>query len=162
MAHTIRFLILFCITVFVACQGSKEPITDAQRTAIREALIAKHAEMLKSASAADADGLFSHFLDNTNGALAFDGTLTVTRESALNGLREAYSGLLEQQFVMDEEYVNVISPEAAILTGTGIYTSTTKAGETFRGTFAASIVFVFSEGEWKVLHLHESLPNVPQ
>ena len=162
MSHIIRFFAFSLVIVFIVCQCARPPMTDAERSAIEEAVIATHAGMLSSASKADADGLFSYFIENDRGILAFDGALTLTREAALNGLRDAYSGLQEQKFEMAEEYVSVISPETAVLAGTGKFTSITKKGETFGSTFSVSIVFVLREGEWKVLHLHESVPNVSE
>ncbi|MFC1692745.1 nuclear transport factor 2 family protein [Candidatus Latescibacterota bacterium] len=162
MSNIIRFLTLSLVIVLAACQGAGRPMTDAERSVIRDACITKHAEMLESALSVDADGLFSHFADNSEGALAYDGVLHVTRESALNVVREGFSGLKEQEFEMVKEYVNVISPEVAVLTGTGTSKGTTKAGETFGGPFVVSIVFVKVGDEWKVLHMHESLPSVSQ
>ncbi len=159
MSRVARYAALSLVIMLVACRGAQAPMTDAQRSTIRDALIATHNEMLASASAVDADGLFSHFVDNRNGVLAYDGALIVTRESALKGLREAYSGLEKIHFTMDEEHVSVISPETAVYTGLGKSSTLTKAGETIDAPFAVSIVFVLRDGEWKVLHLHESLPN---
>ena len=64
MLHIIRFIILSLVIMLISCQGAKGPMTDAQKSEIKDTLIAKHAEMLKFASSADAEGLFSHFIDN--------------------------------------------------------------------------------------------------
>ena len=122
MSKLTGFCVLSLAIMLFACQSTGAPITEAERSAIEQAVIAKHAKMLSASSKADADALFSHFIENDRGSLAYDGTLTLNREAALNGIKIFYSGLKELKFEMAEEYVTVISPDTAVLTGTGKYT----------------------------------------
>jgi len=159
MVRTITVIIFFLFASLIACQGANTPMTDAERSAIEEKIIAKLAEISEASSRLDADGVYSHFVNNDRGILAFDGTLILSRDAALNLSREIYSSFKDIKKEMVEEYVTVISPETAILTGTGTSTLISKSGDSVSGTFAFSIVFVLRDGEWKAIHIHESTPS---
>jgi len=159
MVRTIMVIIFALFASLIACQGAKTPMTDAERSAIEKIIIAKHAEISESASRLDANDLYSHFVNNDRGILAFDGTLTLSRDAAIELSREFYSSCKEIKTEIIEEYVTVISPETAVLSGTGTSTLILKSGDSIALTFAITIVFVFRDGEWKAVHMHESTPS---
>ncbi|MFC1607840.1 nuclear transport factor 2 family protein [Candidatus Latescibacterota bacterium] len=159
MFRTINVIFLVLVVSLIACKNAAPPMTDTERSAIEKQLIAQHNEITGAASRLDAEAVFSHFIDNERGILAFEGSLIMTREDGVNLVSEIYKDFQKITTEMNEEYVTVITPETAVYKGVGRSTYFPKSGDSSSITFAITIVFVLRDGEWKVLHMHESAPN---
>ena len=126
---------------------------------VRKAILARLAEIQTAAESLDADKVFSYVLENNEGALAQNGKLFLTRKDALESTKQGFQALRSIGYQMDEQGITMLSPTVALLTGEGSSTVTTADGRTFTNRFAQSVVFVFADGEWKVLHSHRSFPR---
>ena len=65
----------------------------------------------------------------------------------------------DERFARDlfiQQHVTVLSPTIALVTGEGEVSVETEDGRTFDSLFAQSVVFLQTEGEWKVYHSHRS------
>jgi hypothetical protein len=133
-------------------------LTDEQKTAIEKAVLETHDKILEAAQARDADKMFSFILEHDKGVIIQDGRL-MNRQEALERTRQGYSGAQSLLYDFQRRYVNVLSPEIAVLMGAGTITVVTQSGETVTSDFANTTVFVLRENEWKVMHGHHSIPN---
>lgn len=125
---------------------------------VEKALLARLAEIQNAAQALDPDKVFSFVLENDKGALAQNGKLFRTRHEALESTKQGFQGLQKVDYRFDEQYVTLLSPTVAVVTGEGLSSATTGDGRTFTTRFAQSVVFVLTNGEWKVFHAHRSFP----
>ncbi len=152
-------LVFLCVSVVWAAQNSTPRAADEQQKAIEKAVLEVHAKMMEAEKNRDMDRFFSYIQDFDKGCIIQDGRLFKTRKEALDAVKEPFQRLSKVERKYDQMYVTVISPEAALLTGTGTVSVTTSDGQTLAGPFAVSMVFVVRDGQWKLLQGHYSTPN---
>jgi ketosteroid isomerase-like protein len=146
-------VILAAVTVSQG-QSSKKPTSPE----IQKAVLARLAEIQDAAQALDPDKVFSFVLENDTGALAQNGRLFLTRKEALESTKQGFQGLQKVNYRFDQQRVTLLAPTVALATGEGLSSATTDDGRTFTTRFAQSVVFVLTNGEWKVFHAHRSFP----
>ena len=151
--------LLVCISLVWAAGGSDQPVTEAQRSAIEKAVLETNVKMTQASSSLDVDKFFAYILDSDRGPVIQDGVLFKTRQEAYDVVKKGIERLSKIDRAYDQAYVTAISPQTALLTGTGTTTATLADGQTFTSPFAVSLVFVLRDGQWKVLHGHYSIPN---
>lgn len=149
------FIVLVGMTSATAYLYASRP-TD--HDVIEQAVLKVHEQMTNAGQ--DVDKFFDFILEFDNGMIIQDGALFETSQQAYDAVKKGYEGLSEVTRVYDRTYVTILSPESALLTGTGTTKVTLTDGRTFEAPFAVSMVFVLREGQWKVLHGHYSIPNV--
>jgi ketosteroid isomerase-like protein len=125
---------------------------------VQKAVLARLAEIQDAAQALDPDKVFSFVLENDAGALAQNGKLFLTRKEALESAKLGFQRLQKVSYRFDEQHVTLLSPTVALATGEGSSSATRDDGRTFTTRFAQSVVFVLTNGEWKVFHSHRSFP----
>jgi ketosteroid isomerase-like protein len=150
-------LALVVIAAVSVSQG--QPGKNADSPDIRKAVLARLAEIQSAAQALDADKVFSFVLENDTGALAQNGKLFLTRGEALESTKQGFQGLQKVSYRFDQQHVTLLAPTVALATGEGLSSATTDDGRTFSTRFAQSVVFVLTNGEWKVFHAHRSFPR---
>ena len=74
-------------------------------------------------------------------------------------LKEGFAGVANVERRQEQTYVTVLSPQYALLSGTGRTKVSLEDGRTFESPFAVSMIFQMREGTWKVLQGHFSIPN---
>lgn len=153
----ILWLALPCVCVVAAMQNSNEPTYD--REAVEKAVLEANSRMTQASNSLDVDKFFAFILDSDRGLIIQDGVLFKTRQEAYEAVKQGFQGISKLDRVYDQTYVTVLSPDMALLTGTGKTTATLSDGGTFTGPFAASMVFVQKDGRWKMLQGHYSTPN---
>lgn len=157
---TPRVSIAFALGLLAIATASRAQSTDSSAPPeVRKAILSRLAEIQTAAESLDADKVFSFVMENNEGALAQNGILILTRKEALESTRRGFQGLQRIEYKFDEQHVVLLSPIVALATGEGSSTVTTVDGRTFTARFAQSVVFVFAEGQWKVLHSHRSFPR---
>ena len=128
------------------------------RAAIEKAVLETSAQMTRAAENLDVDRLFSFMLPNDRGSIVQYGNVLQTREQALAQTREGFRGVRSIEYRWKRQQVTVISPTVALLVSEGEAHMTTEQGASFSRSFAKSLVFVLTDGQWKVLHAHQSAP----
>ena len=153
---------LFAVAIIVggvvlASQAGRDAAVD--RAAIEKAVLAVHAKMAKAEQNLDVDAFFETISDFDKGLVIQDGVLFKTRQEALAAVRTGFQGVSKVDRTYDQTYVTVISPETALLTGSGTSSVTLVDGRVFSNSFAVSLVFVLRDGRWQLLQGHYSAPN---
>ena len=128
----------------------------AAPTQMEQAVLARMAEIQRAAEALDPDKVFSFVLENDTGSVAQNGKLLLTRKEALESTQRGFRGLARLTYTFDQQYVTMLSPTTALVTGEGSSTATLDDGRTLTNRFAKSVVLALTAGEWKVLHAHRS------
>jgi ketosteroid isomerase-like protein len=147
-------LLIIALIAVTSSQSDKNPVpADAQ-----SAVLARLAEIQNAAEALDAEKVFSYVLENDNGALAQNGRLLLTRKQALESTIQGFQGLQQITYKFDQQHVTLLSPTIALATGEGTSFVTMVDGRTFSSRFAQTVIFVLTDGEWKVFHSHRSFP----
>ena len=153
MAVSFAFVILAAVTI---SRGQSN--RSATSPELEKAVLARLAEIQNAAQALDPDKVFSFVLENDTGVLAQNGKLLLTRKEALESTRQGFRGLQKVDYRFDQQHVILLSPTVVLAAGEGLSSATTDDGRTFTTRFAQSVVFVLTNGEWKVIHAHRSFP----
>ncbi|MBN1362252.1 MAG: nuclear transport factor 2 family protein [Sedimentisphaerales bacterium] len=157
MRKTVFAVIVITGAIVLASQAGRSSIPD--QVAIEKAVLAAHAKMGEAEEALDAEKFFASIPDFDKGLIIQDGVLFKTRREALDTVSVGFQGVSKIERAYDQTYVTVISPEAALLTGSGTSSVTLYDGRVLTGPFAVSMLFVLRDGRWQLLHGHYSLPN---
>jgi ketosteroid isomerase-like protein len=147
---------LVTVTVITILQGQSN--SSADQTEVEKAILARLDEIQNAAQALDTDKVFSYVMENDKGSLIQNGKLFLTRQEALESNKQGFAGLQKVEYQFDQQYVTLLSPTVALATGEGLSTATLKDGRTLNTRFAQSVIFVLTNGEWKVFHAHRSFP----
>ncbi len=129
------------------------------RGAIEKAVLETGAQMTRAAESLDIDRLFSFMLPNDQGSIVQYGNVFLTREQALAQTKQNLRGIRKLEYRWNQQHVTVVSPGVALLVSEGESLATTEQGETFSAPFAQTLVMVLKDGQWKVLHAHQSGPR---
>ena len=147
------FVIIAAVAVSQGQSGKNSTSSDTHK-----AVLARLAEIQTAAQSLDPDKVFSFVLENDRGSLAQNGKLFLTRKEALESTKQGFRGLEKVSYRFDEQHVTLLSPTVALATGEGSSSATLDDGRTLTTRFAQSVVFVLTNGDWKVLHAHRSFP----
>jgi ketosteroid isomerase-like protein len=148
-------LSILAITIIAAISWS-QPNENSAPAEIQQAILDRMAEIQNAAQALDPDKVFSYVTENDKGALIQNGKLNLTRKEALESTRQGFEGLQKVNYQFDRHYVTLLAPTVALAVSDGVSTATIKDGRTFTNRFAQSVVFILTDGEWKVFHSHRS------
>jgi ketosteroid isomerase-like protein len=155
MAPVVAVALVIAAAV-IASQG--QPNSNSTPPEAQKAVLARLTEIQNAAQALDADKVFSFVLENDAGALAQNGKLFLTRKEALESTKLGFQRLQKVDYRFDQQHVVLLSPTVALATGEGSSSAALEDGRTLTTRFAQSVVFVLTNGEWKVFHAHRSFP----
>ena len=146
---------ILVITVIVAISHG-QPNENSTAAEVKLAILDRLAEIQDAAQALDPDKVFSYVTENDSGALIQNGKLYLTRRQALESTKRGFEGLQSVNYQFDRQYVTLLSPTVALAVSEGVSDATINDGRTFNTRFAQSVIFVLTDGEWKVFHSHRS------
>ena len=151
--------VLLTIAVVRIAEGQSNNNRSAAPPDVQKAVLARLTEIQNAAQALDPDKVFSFVLENDAGALIQNGRLFLTRKEALESTKQGFQRLAKVEYRFNQQQVTLLSPTVALAVGDGSTSATTDDGRTFTTQFAQSVVFVLTNGEWKVFHSHRSFPQ---
>jgi len=149
--------VLMVVSILAVSQGQSSQ--NSASLEAEKAVLARLSEIQDAAQTLDPDKVFSFVLENNHGSLVQNGKLFLTREEALESIRRGFQGLEKVDYRFDQQYVTLLSPTVALAVGEGVSSATADDGRTFTTQFAQSVVFVLTDGEWKMFHAHRSFPS---
>ena len=159
-SRNVKIVALSSMLVIIAAVAISQGQSSKNSTSadVQKAVLARLAEIQSAAQSLDPDKVFSFVLENDAGALAQNGKLFLTRKEALESTKQGFQGLQSVSYRFDDQHVTLLSPTVALATGEGSSSATLDDGRVLTTRFAQSVIFVLTNGEWKVFHSHRSFP----
>ncbi|HEX6048649.1 MAG TPA: nuclear transport factor 2 family protein [Gemmatimonadaceae bacterium] len=158
------------VTALAACQPPSDAstaMTDSRRQSIADSLMT----MVRAAYNLDAPdvmaSLMSLYPDSGRVVSASGGRVTTTRDSLERGIRSFYEyvgrNMQDPTWNWGPAHVDVLSPDAAVVTTTYRVPHRTPAGAPHTIAGAITAVFARRDGKWVVVqeHLSEMPPEAP-
>ena len=150
-------LVLAAIVMTAACRS--QPVTvnpeDPEIVAAVEAILEK---TVAAANAADADAVLSASTMDDNFTFITDDTMLTGYDEALAAFRTTYALLQGQTHQIIQKRTRVLSPDVVLVSAVSEGTYTDKAGFTSPPVgLGSTAVFVRRDGEWRVIHFHQSV-----
>jgi ketosteroid isomerase-like protein len=128
---------------------------------IEAAIRSVQTQMQRAAERLDAPALYAHVVDGETPPIIENGQLADTRAAALARTEQGFQALRGLSYTYTRQSIKVLSATTALWIGVGTASAVLADGRTIDAPFAESIVFVQSDGQWKVLHAHRSVPRRP-
>jgi uncharacterized protein (TIGR02246 family) len=125
-------------------------------TADRAAIAALVDALDAAASALDVDRFLSYFVDGTDFAFAFNGTVRTSRAAVRAFHVAAWASVAEVSFHTTLERIAFPADGVATVSGIGRSQRLLAGGEARAGEYALSLVAVRRPEGWRVLQAHES------
>jgi len=111
-----------------------------------------------ASSAADPEGVLSVTTRDDSFTFITDDVMLVGYDQALGAFQETYAMIRSQTNTPIERRVRVIAPDVVLVTAVSEGTYTDHAGYTSPPVgLGSTILFVKREGEWRVIHFHQSV-----
>jgi ketosteroid isomerase-like protein len=134
--------------------GDTQAVTKAEATKIAEAAEA-------SFTAGDVKKIMAQYAD---GAVMFDSSHPgySTDRKTQTGWSQDFVSMKPADYHVPDRQIQIVGPDAFVSSGTEVFTI---AAGTARPQFSARFTDVFqrqSDGSWKIVHEHVSLPPAPQ
>jgi hypothetical protein len=154
------------VVLALVADSQKAPASNATPPEVERAILARLNEIQIAGEALDADKVFSFVLENEAGVIAQNGRVFLTRSNALESTRQSCESLRNAgarvEYQYDFQHVTMLSPTIALAIGQGTTRVTTPDGRDTKVPFAQSVLFVLTNGDWKVFHAHRSMVAPPR
>ena len=141
---------------FIGSSGERR--LDRMENEEQKKILAAYDQMISSAEALNIDGLFSHVIENDQGAVVINGELFLTRAASLERTRANFSGIARLKYRIAERHITMLATDSAVLVASGTSDVELADGRKFSNAFAHTLVFVERDGAWRVIHSHQSSP----
>jgi uncharacterized protein (TIGR02246 family) len=146
------------LVAFAACQVDVTvELTDAEKDAMTEEVTSLHEQMWGEWRQVNLDAGIAYFRSDAVWGLMGD-----TRSGADNiktWFEPMLAGVARQEIVFDDRQVLVVNRDVVYVMERGSYTAFDGDDAAVGGgPFAASVLWVRSDGEWRVVGGHESFP----
>lgn len=151
-----RSLCLAAVVAIVGsgCREAAREFTEQQRLAVMDTVFQVHADLVSAAEQLDAERLLGFFAEDPG--LIDDGAV-VPYDALAKRVRGAFSKLDGQRIQWHPAKTSVLSRDVVVMTIGGRTTVLGPAGDTtWSRPVAWTEVWVRRDGEWKLLHAHQS------
>ena len=156
-----RRMILPLMLFVVACQPATTELTDAEKATIAEEVTAVHTEFWNAFEKLDLGRGMSYYRTDPDPVWALNGVVRSGVDNISEWFRGVLAGLARQEITFDDRQVVVLGRDAAYVMDRGSFSAFDADGERVEAMsprFAASVVWVRTDGGWKVAGGHESTP----
>jgi uncharacterized protein (TIGR02246 family) len=152
-----RVSVLAALVIAAACRS--EPVAvnpnDPEIVAAVEAILDK---TVAAAMATDAEGVLAASTKDDTFTFITGDTMETGYDKALAAFRTTYALLQKQTNQIIEKRTRVLSPDVVLVWAVSEGTYTDKAGFTSQAVgLGSTAVFVRRNGEWRVIHYHQSV-----
>lgn len=107
----------------------------------------------------DLEGSFGPSLPNERGFYGLDGAIVWTTEEAIEMYRELFGLAAKNDIDMQDERITILSEDTALYVGFGTFDMANADGASMgKGDMALTLVMQKVEGDWRLLHIHQSFP----
>jgi hypothetical protein len=151
---------LLCIAALAIAPlcAAAPALTDAQKASIEKAVLAADDNAAHAGSERSPERLFDFVLDGDKGPIVMNGVVFRTREEARTRVRENLRALSRVEYRWKLRLVTVLAADLALVVSEGEAEGVTTQGASFTAPFAQTAVWTLRNGEWKILHAHQSAP----
>jgi uncharacterized protein (TIGR02246 family) len=149
-------LAVLALAFLAACQPATTELTEEQKTEIADSVAAMHNDMWQTWSTRDLDSIMPYFVNSPDAGWGFPGGMYYGYENLTAYARSLLDGVASADFAATERRVDVLSRDVVCVREYGTYSWTTTAGVTQQFDDYMTTIWVRRDGEWKVLHYHES------
>lgn len=156
-------LSIAAVLVAVACGGRSDELTPAQRAGIAGEIDAKVRAAYDLSVPNAEQRMIALYADTGRVVSASTGRAIASRDTVLLGIRQFWENvgvnMREPKWIWTHTYVDVLSPNAAVFTGTYRVPHRTPRGEAHELEGAMTLVFAKRGGKWGIVQEH--LSDVP-
>ncbi len=151
------FATVAAVAVLAACQPTSPELTEEQKAALADSVVAIHIESWQPWLAADLDRGMPYFLNSPDLGWGWNGEIRYGYANIDAWFRPLMDGLASQEFTVADRRVVVLARDVVCVMEHGTIAATDTAGVTLPASpFAMTAIWVRRDGEWKIHLGHES------
>lgn len=141
--------------------STKINMTDAERSAVEQEVIAFYKEMFDAFMALDLEAAYAMWEDPYKLGTIYNGVFHPDLDVLKEGLRKEIAFRTRQEIkAMDEVHVAVFSPAVAVVTGTVKVAIYFKDYSKYLGLYGTTALIQKKEDKWTCIHFHQSWNEV--
>ena len=149
----------FATTVLAACQPATTELTEDEKAAIADEVLAAftEAEAAWETENADPEAVMSRFVNSSESVWAGSGVLIHGYDDQFEVSRSAYASRTKADWTSTDRHIGVLAPDVVYMMDVGKVVFTDTAGATTpESDYAYTYIWVLMNGEWKILAAHGS------
>jgi len=153
------FGVMAVLVLATGCTATRSPeFTEAAAKGVRDTIIALEEQMNGAVDRLDCPTGLS-YVGEKEPVFVSNGWVVRTRPALLKACEGMVSPRTGATYVTDTLSAHALSPDAAYLVREGAYTINFKDGRSETHRLIMTTVWSRQNGEWKMVHLHESYPT---
>lgn len=160
MVRSVMSLFLILILAFFAiwgCQSENQLMTDTQKSEVTETIDDLMSDFIAANSKVDTTFFLSYYHEVDDAIFGIDNTITYDYEQVIASLPEFAKAIDHQEVTSINSKILVLSPTSAVVSSYGQAEVYLKNGEKSSEDFGWTIVWKNINGDWKIVHIHQSL-----
>jgi uncharacterized protein (TIGR02246 family) len=159
-----RFILAaFALIVLAACQPATTELTEEQKAEIADSITAAQDDLWQTWSTRELDSIMPLFVNSADVGWGFPGGMYYGYENLNAYARSLLDGVASANYTAAERRVDVLSWDVVLVRELGTYSWTDTAGAARQlDDYPATTIWVRRDGEWKVIHYHESYRPLPE
>ncbi len=138
------------------------PIAQAAHTPAEQEVLNHVSQVWEQARQANIDGMFASMPETDKGAYVMAGEFMWTRDETITGYQYMFEGVARQDIDMSRETITMLSDNSALYVGEGTFAQYNIDGQLIVPTTpqAVSVALQRIQGEWQIIHVHQSFPTI--
>lgn len=145
------------LSATVSCAPSAPAaLSDAQRAAIADTVKQQAARLYEAENRRDADVFIAEATDDPDFRYVANGNLFPSKDSLSKSAHARVKSLKSLTYTLKDAGVTVLSPDAAVFTGSYDETAVDSTGKTLTFRDGWTAVYARRNGQWKIVHGHFS------
>ncbi len=149
-----RMVLSLIVLAAVACQPATKVLTEGQRAAIRDTVEQVMDELVAAGRALDAERVRAGYAEDP--VVALNGVVIDDFDARFEMTKQFFGALRAAEGYYDNLHVEVLAPDAVVVTRNDHLSWTDTSGMTGQWHSAWTGVFRRMDGEWKIVYAHES------
>lgn len=156
MSRLTKILLLVLAVALISSKPGARPMTSAKEQVVIKTLEALTDRLASAISRLDISEVTGSFSQIAGTEYTGDGEF-IPREKLREALASISGQLRKMSFTVEKKRVQVLNPDAAVLTAWAHYVAVTQEGKKMDDRAIFTVVYVQEQGMWKVAQAHKSL-----
>ena len=135
------------------------PVFAQDNAVIEKAILSVHNQVTRAAEDRDLDRLFSFMAETSKGSIVQNGVLSLTPADAKAKVAPGFSAPVRVAYRWKQQHVTVLAPAIVLLVSEGDTIVNPEGQPQVTVPLVQTLVWVQRDGEWKILHAHQSSPR---
>ena len=156
MSKLFAISILVALSLLLGCQKVQRTVSHPSDVSIHDTIDAVFTASIKDSENLDFSSMTKAVDDKFKSGFIVDGKFYPNFSSLMLARGHELTRLKSQKINIKKKIITVLSPDVALITANGDFTSIAKDGQMRTGDFSWTFVYTLIDDKWNVIHYHQS------